>query len=56
VAEQPLAVSDLDRAQELFLTSTTLGVMPIRRVDGREHPPGPVTQRLGELLEEFETS
>jgi D-alanine transaminase len=56
VAEQPLAVSDLDRAQELFLTSTTLGVMPIRWVNGKEHPPGPVAWRLGELLEEFETS
>lgn len=56
VVEQALGVSDLDRAQELFLTSTTLGVMPIRWVDGREHPPGPVAWRLGELLEEFETS
>lgn len=56
VTEKPLAISDLDRAQELFLTSTTLGVMPIRQVDGREHPPGPVAWRLGELLEEFETS
>ncbi len=56
VEERPLPVSGLEQTQELFLTSTTWGVMPIRSLDGKPWPVGPVALRLGEMLEEFETS
>jgi branched-subunit amino acid aminotransferase/4-amino-4-deoxychorismate lyase len=44
-----LAVDDLYRATELFLTSTAGGVMPVATLDGRpvgDGGPGPVTMRI----------
>lgn len=49
LVEGPVLVSDLNRATELFITSTTSEVLPIVRVDGRpigDGRPGPVTQAL----------
>lgn len=45
----------LARAEEIFTTNAIRGIRPIASVDGRElpkPPPGPVTRRLQELLEE----
>jgi branched-chain amino acid aminotransferase len=51
VEEGFFKVSEIDQAEEMFLTSTTRQVLPITRVDGKPvaggHP-GPVTQRLME--------
>jgi branched-chain amino acid aminotransferase len=47
-----LPAADLARAEEVFLTSTAGGVMPVARIDGRpvgDGRPGPVTQRIREL-------
>jgi branched-chain amino acid aminotransferase len=49
VREEGLAVADLLRADEVFLTSTTRELMPVRMVDGRtvgSGKPGPTTLRL----------
>lgn len=49
VSEGLFGVSDIEGADEMFLTSTTREVVPIARVDGKPvgggHP-GPVTKRL----------
>jgi branched-chain amino acid aminotransferase group I len=48
-SEEPLPVSALDSAGELFLTNTSWEVLPVTRVDGRPvgaGVPGPVTLRL----------
>jgi branched-chain amino acid aminotransferase len=44
--ERDLPMSVLDTADEVFLTSSTRDVQPVRRVDGRDLPvcPGPLTQ------------
>jgi branched-subunit amino acid aminotransferase/4-amino-4-deoxychorismate lyase len=47
-----LPVADLARAEEVFLTSTAGGVIPVGRIDGRpvgDGRPGPVALRLREL-------
>jgi D-alanine transaminase len=49
VREEVLRRSELDSVSELFLTGTTVEVLPVVRVDGRpvaEGRPGPVTRRL----------
>jgi len=49
VEERPPLVAELERAEEIFLTSTTLSVLPVTRVDGRavgRGTRGPVTERL----------
>jgi D-alanine transaminase len=51
--ETAVFADDLARADELFLASTTLEVMPVVRVDGRpvgDGRPGPMTTRLGALF------
>ncbi len=51
--EAPIHLADLASADELFLTGTTLEIMPIVEVDGRvvgNGQPGPVQQRLYELF------
>jgi len=44
----PVSVEEFRRADEVFLTSTGGGVLPIAKVDGKALPgfPGPVTTRL----------
>ena len=47
----PLPVEELRGADEVFLSSTAGGIMPVRTIDGRavgDSAPGPVTQRLSE--------
>ncbi|WP_370678495.1 aminotransferase class IV [Comamonas sp. GB3 AK4-5] len=44
----PLPVAELRAADEVFITSTAGGVMPVSRLDAQALPhfPGPITQRL----------
>jgi D-alanine transaminase len=54
VREEPFAVDQLYRAQEVFLTSTTLEVQPVTQIDGRSvgnGRPGVVTMRLHEAFQ-----
>lgn len=54
VVEGPILVSDLGRATELFVTSTTAEVLPIVRVDGQpigDGRPGPITRSLYEAFQ-----
>jgi len=49
VREEPVTVARLRRAREVFLTASTIEVLPVVRLDGRAvggGRPGPVTQRL----------
>ncbi len=45
--------SDLYAADEVFISGTAAGVVPVRSLDDRELPaaPGPLTVRLGALYE-----
>lgn len=46
--ERTLGRFDLLAGQELFLTGTAAGIVPVRQLDGQAYPkpPGPVTRRL----------
>lgn len=46
-----LTASHLEAADELFLTSSTIGVMPVSRFGERALEPGPVSCRLREALQ-----
>lgn len=51
-----MSPDELRGADEVFLTSTAGGIMPIRSIDGREvgdGAPGPVTRRLTEMYWEL---
>ena len=52
--ETDLPLDVLDRADEVFLTSTTRDVQAVHRVDGRELPgaPGPVTAKAMRIFDE----
>ena len=51
----PLAVADLHRWDEAFLTSTRRGILPIRQVDEQPLSPNrPITQRLMAAYEAWE--
>ncbi len=52
-SEAPFSVRELFGASELFLTGTTVDVMPVVQVDGRAigaHRPGPVARELHAAL------
>jgi len=51
--QDSLLPPDLDSAEEIFLTSSIGGILPVRSLQGRvlALAPGPVTARLAELLE-----
>ncbi len=52
--EAPIYELELERADELFLAGTTMEIMPIVSVDGRQvgaGKPGPVAKRLLELFQ-----
>lgn len=49
VEERPVAADELRQADEVFVTSTAGGIMPVTRIDGRpvgDGVPGPVTMDL----------
>ncbi|MEK7797240.1 MAG: aminotransferase class IV, partial [Nitrospirota bacterium] len=49
VQEQPVTEAELHAADEVFLTGTTIEVLPVARVNGRSigaGSPGPVTRLL----------
>lgn len=49
VEEGPLTQASIERASELFLTSSVRELLPVRSVDGdRVREPGPITRRLAE--------
>ena len=51
VDEQPLPLSVLDTADEVFITSSTKDVLPIHEIDGRRVPAdGPVTARVAQIF------
>jgi branched-chain amino acid aminotransferase len=54
VDETTLTPEDLRDADEIFLTSTLKGILPVRRCDGwpvRDGRPGPITRRLMERFD-----
>jgi branched-chain amino acid aminotransferase len=49
---RPVATRELPAADEIFLTSTAGGVMPVTQLDGKaigDGKPGPITRRLNDL-------
>jgi 4-amino-4-deoxychorismate lyase len=48
--ESVLDSQELAGAQEVFLTNALMGIRPVRELDGRPLPPGPLTRRLQERL------
>ncbi|HEX8170920.1 MAG TPA: aminotransferase class IV [Thermoanaerobaculia bacterium] len=58
VDERPLREAELFDLDEAFITSTTLGVMPVSEIDGRvigNSRRGEVTTRLQQLFDELES-
>lgn len=53
-AETDIAMADLERVSEAFLTSSGRDVQPIRAIDGQELPaaPGPVTRKTMDVFVE----
>jgi 4-amino-4-deoxychorismate lyase len=48
--ECELRAQDVQDAEEIFLTNALIGIRPVRRLDARELPPGPVTRHLQSVL------
>jgi branched-subunit amino acid aminotransferase/4-amino-4-deoxychorismate lyase len=47
VQRRPIHQDELVEASEAFVTATSIGILPVRRLRGRDlRLPGPVTQRL----------
>jgi len=56
VDERQIRVEELDDADEIFITSTTLGVMPVRQIDdGAARTRGAITAELQRRLDEAES-
>jgi D-amino acid aminotransferase len=56
VREERLSVARVRRARELFVTASTIEVLPVVRLDGRrvaDGTPGPVTRRLHEAYTDY---
>jgi D-alanine transaminase len=53
---RPLREDELFDLDEVFITSTTMGVMPVAAIDGKSIRHGPITLRLQRLLDESEAS
>jgi D-alanine transaminase len=59
VDERPLRETELFQLDEAFITSTTMGVMPVAEIDGRvigNSRRGEVTTRLQQLFDDLEMS
>ena len=50
IEEKRVYPADLEAADELILTNSLIGIWPIRRLEERLYPVGPVTQELAEWL------
>lgn len=50
VEETRLVPADLFGADELFLTNSVIGLWPIRRIESRDFPVGPVTKEISRWL------
>lgn len=50
--ERPLALTDLESADEVFVTNAIQGLVPVARVGGRPVPAGAIADRLGRAIEE----
>ncbi len=48
--EQPLHPDHLAQTEEVFLTSSLFGLLPVAEIDGRHFSPGPVARRIRQLL------
>ncbi|HLO78921.1 MAG TPA: D-amino-acid transaminase [Magnetospirillum sp.] len=56
VGERPFTIAEAQAAREAFLTSTTITVLPVTRIDGNpvgEGRPGPITMNLRALYQEL---
>jgi branched-chain amino acid aminotransferase len=51
--EVSVTVDQLRAADEVFLTSSVRGVMPVTRLDGARLPVGPVTRRAMDLYQRY---
>jgi D-alanine transaminase len=54
VDERPLLETELFDLDEVFITSTTMGVMPVASIDGRAILRGDITTKLQRLLDDDE--
>ncbi|HEV7572110.1 MAG TPA: aminotransferase class IV [Thermoanaerobaculia bacterium] len=54
VDERPLLETELFDLDEVFITSTTLGVMPVAAIDGRATLRGDITPKLQRMLDDDE--
>ena len=50
VEERSVTLDELQRAAEVFITSTTKTILPVISVDVYDFPPGKITRQLRELL------
>lgn len=50
VAEQPLWATDLEAAEEVFITNSIRGIRPVARLAERQWPTGSVTRQLAAAL------
>jgi len=56
VDEREIHAAELDDADEIFITSTTLGVMPVNQIDDKaKRTRGPITAELQRRLDEEES-
>jgi branched-chain amino acid aminotransferase len=54
VDERPLREAELFDLDEAFITSTTMGVMPVASIDGRPMRRGGITTKLQRLFDDDE--
>ena len=48
---QPLDVTDLQAADEVFLSNSLFGIWPVTAIEGRPYRKGPITARMQQLLQ-----
>jgi 4-amino-4-deoxychorismate lyase len=48
--EAALTRTDLESAQEVFLTNARIGILPVRHLESRQLAPGPITRELQALI------
>ncbi len=46
VVEESLSLDTVRKADELFLTNALIGIWPVRQLEGKTYPVGPVTQAI----------